>query len=455
MLKTSAALFAASVVTLSLSVTVEAATGCVSGKIQFLQRQGQFCPNSATRNCTGAKYLQGEFNTLQGVKNIRIEVRTTAGATIGVGETNVSGNFFVNWSTSSGVPQARIRVVTQRGTSTNPRFRIQNSVGSTIVFDTFAQQLKSDCNAGSVAYGTFNWSNSPGYSQDIFNAYDGAWKMWNFSLSQAPLMQTDFNNVGIRVYQSGQTVPCLTSCADGPNKRIDLDLAAPMSPQPRVMHEMGHIAEFIAAQHKPPGNQDGNYSYPNTTPANSCWTLGGEATCGLGEWRSAAWAEGVATFFGDLALYDFTATQPHTCGPLDSSPCADGDNAQQDSWNTENVSNSGDVDHLVINVVRYLWDIYDDRAETSFVCGSTPCNCANRTDNLGRDQHEIFNVLRIYPNNNENRGRNEPWNGDLTSIVQRDGRSYQDFHFHMNSAANPAGVTDSTGPACLNALAPQ
>src|SRR5262245_1658490 len=118
----------------ALCGAAHAASGTLAGRMLFLQQQGNFCPT--TRDCTGARYLQGEFNKNQPVKDIVIQVKNSSGAVIGTGATDSSGNFAIPWSTTSSLTNAVFRTWMKEKSST-PRFLIENLSGANWNFDSF------------------------------------------------------------------------------------------------------------------------------------------------------------------------------------------------------------------------------------------------------------------------------------------------------------------------------
>ena len=101
------------VLTLSLFLVTagaQAATGVISGNYKFHNLNGNYC-DPGVQNCTGATYLKSTFDTLQPLKNARVELWQGNGA-IGQGTTDSTGNFKVSW-TSSNLNDAWIRFFAQ------------------------------------------------------------------------------------------------------------------------------------------------------------------------------------------------------------------------------------------------------------------------------------------------------------------------------------------------------
>jgi len=176
-------------------------------------------------------------------------------------------------------------------------------------------------------------------------------------------------------------------------------------PQGRVLHEMGHIASHVAnpgQDRKSTGNQS---CYPETTTGCG-WSLK------VAEWSCLSFEEGLATFYGDKALYAQWAREPTTC--LSSGTCS------TTSYSTElSTGTCGtDENRWALTLVRYLWDIYDNQSDFT-------------GESLAEPYYAFFDTINQFGTGTGEGGKNEPWNTFLTSIDDRDGRSGRDFRTHF------------------------
>jgi hypothetical protein len=169
----------------AVSSTAEAASGAVMGRLRYLQRQGNFCPT--TRDCTGARYLQAEFNTEQGIGFVDWQLINSSNKILAQGQTGPDGDFLGTWSSSGSLSGARIRFFLQRWDPQVFRFRVHNLTSNqpiTLLTSTFTLENLSP---GLVQdLGDRRFGLSPGSNQNYLNVLNGAMRMWNDSLSTAP-----------------------------------------------------------------------------------------------------------------------------------------------------------------------------------------------------------------------------------------------------------------------------
>jgi hypothetical protein len=383
------------------------AGGTVSGSFYFFQNQGNFCPS--TRDCTGARYLQSQYQTSMPVADIKVYVqRASDGTLIGQGTTDASGNFSMSWYDANATTSTQAQVF-WRGEHKDNRFVIRTASGGTYLFPlgvNFTLQANQTTSIGSWVWGS---STSP---SALVNLYDGARRMWSVSLAQSNRMAAYVSNIEVRAFDSAT---CSTSCADGPNNRIVMDDNSAYSPQGRILHEMGHIASYRASRNQNYRQAGQLTCYPDSSATNCGWLLNSA------EWAGVAFEEGVATFLGDVALYAPYAVAPHTC--LSSGSC--GTNV------INNVESSGgtacytDDNRRPINNIRYFWDIYDSRADFP-------------ADTLNRGMWEVVDIINAFDNGVDNRQKDEVWSfvswvgqyGEVYSfwwVDDVDGRSAIDF----------------------------
>jgi hypothetical protein len=393
-----------------------AAGGVIRGTMLFYQNQGGFCPSG--RNCTGATYLQSEFNTGVKIGDIKVYVRDQNSAIIGQGTTDWAGNFTVSWFRATMPTSATVEWASEHK---DTRYRITTPDGVYLYRGIWNISLVDGTtalapqNLGGAIWG---WSGAP---DQVLNAYDGAWKMWNYALLYSLRMTNYFTNVQIRAFSNTVPAQCPTSCAL--NGVVQLDTGAAFAPQARVMHEMGHIARERSRQWTPVTY----YAYPATTSGGS-WSLNTQ------EWLAPAFEEGIATFIADVALYWYNAPAPHTCF-ASAAACPTG------NFNTETSDPAGFCTtasqvRWPLSQVRYLWDNYD-----------TQNDGVNYGESIQRPYSEFFEVLANYTSGYGDHHSDEPYLPGGSTIDDLDGRSALDFSFYNNSLY---GLIDfsSWGPNC-------
>jgi hypothetical protein len=262
--------------------------------------------------------------------------------------------------------------------------------------------------------------------------------MWNDSLDASSLMVSNFTNLKIMTFTDSGGTDCPTSCAVSSSNYIKLDDTAPFQPQSRILHEMGHIAAYKANAHV----TTSDYCYPNFAPC----TGGGWSLAGGAEWRDPQFEEGLATFFGDRALYWSNADAPHTC--LSPSFCPSGSFNVETSLGSSCVFTGSDPDdRRVLQVVRFLRDLYDSVADSAEICAGEICT--ERTDLVTQGFGDFFGTYNAYPSCFGDHCDDEPWNTNWIGswyIDDRDGRSGSDFKYHFENET----TWDATDPYALN-----
>lgn len=409
---------AASLLMLSVSEAWAERWGTVSGSYNLYQNQGNFCPSS--RVCTGAKYLQSQYQTYMPVADTRIYVlRASDGAILGQGSTDASGNFSVGWYDPSASSSTVAVNVVWRGEHRDGRFNLRTASGGVWQFNSpvFSVAAYQTTNIG---WWTWGVSGAP---NGLANLYDGARRGWVSSLSQSNRMNAYFSNVEIRAFDSAT---CPTSCANGDSNRITMDDNSAYSPQARVMHEMGHIASYRASRDQSYLQAGNQTCYPNTNTGCG-WGLD------TGEWASVAFEEGMATFLADVALYWPSATAPHTC--ISAGACGTGVFNLEAS---EGTSCAADRNRYPLNNNRYFWDVYDSNVDYT-------------GENLSRGVWEVIDTIHAADNGYENRQKSEVYYQFIFVWVDDvDGRSAIDFRenwitWGTNSSTQLANNCGSAG----------
>lgn len=414
---------------LAWSVDASAASGVVRGRIEFWQEQGNYCPSF--RDCTDANYFQSEYKTFQPIAEVQIQVvdASSLATVLGQGTTDTNGNYKISWTSPSTPPSARILWKARHKDLT---FEILGSSSGGILYRT-SSSFTLTPGTTSVApqdLPTFRWGRS-GAADAITNLYDGAWRMWWYSLRWSNLMQSRFTGAKIKVF--GGTSECKT-CTYVTTKTIHIgDPEEAFAPQANIMHEMGHLASYFS-----------NYRWATGADEYPCYEGGvpphPSVTCSDGdkgwrlnrpEWLSLAFEEGLATFFGDVAMYWHGAAVPTTCDSTD--------------FCTMNIEQSyGDYDDCLVDeyrkpitTVRFLWDIYDSRDDVGI----------GLLDEIQIGYGHIVDVLNSYPVGFGDGQVDEPWaDATYTTIDDYDGRSPYDFR---NNLAALYGVW-AIGPLMSN-----
>jgi hypothetical protein len=226
-------------------------------------------------------------------------------------------------------------------------------------------------------------------------------------------MQTSFTNIEIRAFDAAT---CPTSCATSQNRVVSDSAASAYMPQARIMHELGHLATLLSKSYAFCGDYTRDGATWNFTSA---------------EFACASFNEGIATIFGDRAIYGSDNPEPHMC--VSAAACDDG------SFDVEENSNAGGCTtserRSALSVVRYLRDLYDtnDDGETNEV-----------------DFADFFDALAAFPDGSGEKQVDEPWKWDGTDWVldDKDGRSARDFRGRIEAGVS-VDSSDAYGLACV------
>lgn len=386
-----------------LPAAAGAASGYAQGQALFYQNQGNFCP--ADHDCTGARYLESEFNTNSPIRHAKVYLRNTAdGSIIGQGSTDEHGHFTIGWYVSGAAERVTAQLIWV-GEHRDNRFAIRSPTGAQYVWWTRDFILRSGTTPSSPQ-DVRGWAwGVPSNPNALANVYDGAWRTWEHAFRYVNRLNAYFTNLEVRAF----TQECPTSCALGADNRVLLDPGSAYAPQTRIMHEMGHIASYKASR-------DQSYSYSG----DFCFPKQGSG-CGWNlntpEWSAVNFEEGLATFYGDAALYWPSATAPHTCHAPATS-CGTG------RFNVEVSSQSACIpgeERWPLSVNRYLRDAYDSNADYP-------------SETLQRPYYEFFDTVHAFDSGQENGQKDEPWCCFLFCwICSRDGRSAVDFRNNWSS----------------------
>jgi len=419
-LKPSSWLFFVVFALISLSAsTVFAWDGYISGRLMFYNNQGHYCPS--TRDCTGAKYVEADFNKYLPVSHARVYVyQKGTEIAIGQGVSDINGYFKVQWNDFNDYREVYIR---WNPIHKDGRFSIQTPSGNQWNFNTksFVPIIQTT-NSSPQQIGTRYWGSSSA-PNPITNLYNGAWRMWNYALSSSARMNAHFNDLEIRAFGSGCNNESGGACAMGGLNRVSITNSFSAYGLNTILHEMGHIASYRANR-----NQNrkfsSDYNWPNTGDGGD-WVFNGP------EWAGTQFEEGLATFYGARAIYWQNAIEPYTCSNSLTLPCPD-DLFNIADYSGPYIGPSSCIPYesrFPITVVRYLRRLYDNNKD------------------INQPFYEFFDTINDFPGGIGNGDKDEafcdgywPWEPDY--ICDRNGRSTRDFRRHFEARTGIDTTTD-------------
>jgi hypothetical protein len=360
--------------------------GWTSGRVRFHNRNSGYCPTG--EDCTGARYPETSYDVRLGIPEARVSLVRFDGVVIGSGITDADGDYVMYWysnGTPPGAVTARLRV-TYEHKDGRFRFRTTTDQAATSSSDLLALTHGTSVSSPQSIWWYWGTAASP---NSFANAYWAAWTLWNNRLKYSNRMLSRFTDLDIYGFDSvapcngNSCASCGTSCARGyyelggnpswANARMTvvLDANAAFSPQERVMHEMGHIADYVSRywRFSTGYDYDGNDGWSFTTP----------------EYRPTALHEGFASFVGTSGLYDDDATEPRTCFASEGEHCYPGGGGS----NVQNIETSSygscgaEEGRWAISATRFFWDIYDEAED--------------EIDSNDLTQYQIFDSIGALP----------------------------------------------------------
>lgn len=431
-----------------------AETGVLMGTFLFIQANGNFCPSN--QNCVGTWYPQAAFNTEMPVSNAKVYVLDASVPAnrpiIGEGRSDDTGAWLAGWDTNGAPAPSMIEVIVT-ATQADGRFGINNAAGQYInatvgafppMLGTtlFAPQVLDPAVVGTVAL-----------PDDFFNSYwAGEW-VWRTVMQGAGSAQANFTNVEVRGFQD--TIPGFltaagfhpTSAASGAQKRLQLDSNAAFSPQARMMHELGHIANYIAH----PFNMAMVYDWVQgaATPVKIIPNPGPWGYDGA-EWGAVSFEEAFATHYGSIAFWALNSEVPVSCWAARGFTCYLPDpvtGARDMLINTastlEASSNVGSnncstnpvnpEDRWPLTAMRYFWDIFDDHDE-----GGDAYSAGNGTF----WQH--LAVLAAYKDGMGPNEIDEPWDASTPDVTEPDGRACASYEANFQAFTGDSTAAQRT-----------
>jgi hypothetical protein len=334
---------------LTFEQAAHAASGTIVGAAFSRNMNGNYCPS--TNTCTGARYLQADYDWWQPISNAYVNVYDTSWNYLGQGVTDDNGQFSVPWAATPKPAQVYIKVFAWHRES---RFYFTDTNGAAYGGYTLVTLAAG---ATTNIYNRY-WGTSASPDK-YFNAYWAAELQWRRVMNYVGRLQTQFSNVEVRGFANSMPTflgTCNSSCAAGEQKRVQLDASAALKPQARAMHELGHVAEYVT---KPWSRtidytQDGVAGWSQDSP----------------EFGHTSFQEAWATHYGSIAFWYPSADTPTTCNTVDhcyttpsvppSVPLGSTNiEATSYPYVVNNCSTALGEKRWALSQMRYFWDVYD------------------------------------------------------------------------------------------------
>lgn len=323
-------------------------TGAVTGIAKFWNMNGNYCPSGA--DCTGARYPQTDFNKKLPISNALVDVYDLNWHLLGEGASDDNGVYVVPYKADTKPDKVYVKVFAWQKES---RFFFRDVNGRDYGGYTVVTMDAStnNGNAGTRYWGT---SDAP---DPYFNAYWAAELQWRRVMNYVGRLQTQFFLIEVRGFANDQPdflQTCKTSCTRGDLRRVQLDTNASLRPQARIMHELGHAAEYVTK----PWRLMNDGTYDGSGPLD--WDYNSR------EYGHMAFQEAIATHYGSIAFWYDNAASPTTC--LSNTKCYDSSgsplalaNLEASSYphTDDNCDAAHEEGRWPLSLMRYLWDVYD------------------------------------------------------------------------------------------------
>lgn len=373
-------------------------SGTVTGTLYYYNNLGQYCPSSG-RSCTGSNYNQAEFGSNLPFRDMAVALLVN-GVAAGVGTTNSSGSFTINWYYPlSGTP-----------TSATLEFYGRHKDGHFQIMDPDGTSHRFYWN-GTVTYGgTANWGSqtwgSSGAANAFANAYAAAWRTWYYAFAYSTLLVAYLNDLEIWVNTSTGNTFFTPS-----GFHIEID-SSNLWEYFTMYHEMGHAASYKASSGQSFA-YGGDYCYPST---GSC----AQHSFTSQEWGAAQFEEGFATAIGNISQFWSSATDPYACFGKSNGACPADDGSTSMDLETSLFTSCTSADsRREINVAKYIRDLYDSSDVVNLSFSQTLGGVYYLASGTGEDQ------------------KDEPWNSGYTALDDRDGgRSAKDYQQKVDTQYN-------------------
>lgn len=410
-----------------------ASSGYLRGRLSFYQANGGYCPTG--RDCTGARYLESEYLTNRPIRDAKVYLKDAGtGALLGVGVTDVNGNYILVWSSPITAPSFSAQIY-WKGEHKDLRFYLTQAGGAFLwQFTSGNFNLISGTNQlNPQVLGDITWG-SAGNANKLVNAYHAAWHMWNYALDPSARMRQRFTGLQVRGIYDGAASnwECERTCAVPGQNFVKIGNGEAFS-QGAVMHEIAHVASHVA-NHRP-------WHYFDMCYPLACSTTNYDACClptdpnrghaeTTTEWLSVAFEEGFANAVGAAAFYTRLASTPIMCN-IASAPCP----LASYNYESSTMLCTATMRRRELHVGRYLWDLYDDHNDDWF------------TDDVTRPSVSFFyDVLAFYALGTGDHQHEEHLNAARSDWDDRDGRSADDFELAFDALYPvPSGQQESAG----------
>lgn len=327
-----------------LESVASAASGRLRGYWKFEQYGGGYCVDDFIPGfCEGARYLEEQYETAQPIRYGKMYVRDQNGTDIGTCSTNGVGYYDCAWTRSTMPSQIR---ATFRFEDDGLRFSLVGAGGSGGVLWNSGWHVVTD---GENKYiGTLTMP-----KMGISQLFDAASRAWNDSFDSSFGLQAEFTGVELWAYEPSPCGGSSNICTE--YETIQVKSAAKAYETYSVLHELGHVADYLLDPRDLIAFNGSIYCYPNSTGAPCTHSIDSE------EWRGVARTEGFATFLALTAMYENDSPIVRSCfQDGDGQPCS----ASGIEFAEEDTDCGGDVGRIQYTSTRYFWDLYDSTNES-------------------------------------------------------------------------------------------
>ncbi len=321
-------------VVLATSHASASTSGYVTGQVRFYNEQIGYTNNAGSHD----NYKSTQFQTMQPLRGVRVELRNISfGNLLAYTYTDINGYYAMSWWSEPNVFSGFIRVVW----ADNGRLKVTPQAGGQY-FTDFANQTLTTGNGSSNPQVLPNCDGgSSTVPFPVANIFDASWRMWYYALKYPGAVANNLWNKPIR-YPS---TACPNSCADATGVHLDGALNTWKASPWRASHELGHVAQYVAASGQ---------------NANLCVKYGYPATTGTGwnhdspEWTCASYGEGFASFMATVSRHWYNSTLASECLGNETGQC----NLDVES-SAGSTCTPASEKRWPLTTQRFLWDSYD------------------------------------------------------------------------------------------------
>lgn len=378
-----------------MSPVASAASGYASGSLKFWQKNGYYCPSFS--DCTGAHYLQSDYDKATGIRSVWLYMAAANGDYMGQGVTDANGNFLIYWYLPYVPPYAYIVFTPIHN---EWRFGVFDPTISLNYYSWPFYVIDGQTVQGLA----WTWGSSA-TPDPYLNLYDAAARDWDYAISRSSLMVDRFGGVSLVINGIGPSF-------DGPSLTVNIPSTAVAFEGGTTAHELGHAVVWLSDTDDHPF---ANYCHP-LPPQEPCNNAAWQSDSQ--EWKSVAWSEGMASFFGAVAGYGPEAVQP--AWPCDSvSYCTSPPGGGYDLEYTVGAANCTAADsRKPINYARAFWDIFDFHSDYA-------------TDTFAARYSRFPLTIELYPPGTETNQAQEVYDPTYSYIAQPDGHSGASWRVRM------------------------